>query len=152
MLGEGIMRVTEDDLGRLTEKVCTSILGLPLHAVPKTEATDQRISITARVRMSADDWNGALTLGCSELLAARIAVATHKNQTDLTTTRIEEAVGKVAELIAGELKAVSDRAYIVVPAIVCETCDVVPIGTRRIVCVSFGCYSQPLLVTLVERQ
>ena len=69
MRGVDIMKITEDDLGRLTEKVWSSILGLPLQRTPKTETADQRISVTARVRMSAGDWNGALTLGCSELLA-----------------------------------------------------------------------------------
>jgi len=146
------MRVTEDDLGRLTEKVWSSILGLALDRIPKADTADQRISLTARVRMSAGDWTGALTLGCSDLLAARIAMVVHQSQTNLTTSQIEHAVGRVTELIASEVKETARSACILAPPIVYEKRDVIPIGTRRIACVAFGCYSQPLLVTLVERQ
>jgi hypothetical protein len=145
------MQITDNDLARVTERVWSSVLGLPLQRLLKTMTPDQRIAITARVRIATPGWSGALTLGCSELLASRIATVAHDNPIDITLSRIEHAVGNMADLIAVELRLMLDNSCVLSPPIVCEGLEVIPIGTRSIAQVPFGCFSQPLLITVVER-
>ncbi|OGR10721.1 MAG: hypothetical protein A2341_28490 [Deltaproteobacteria bacterium RIFOXYB12_FULL_58_9] len=145
------MQIADDELARVTECVWSSVLGLPLQRLPKEETPDQRIAIAARVRIAAESWSGALTLGCSELLGARIAMAAHGNNRDLTVSRIERAVGRVADRIAADVKPMLDDACVLSPPIVSEGPDVIPVGMRSIGQVCFICFSQPLLIAVAER-
>ena len=95
-----------------------------------------------------------MTLGCSELLATRVAMVVHgnDNQVDLTLSRIEQAVGKVTDLVANDVMKLIGGPCVLSPPIVCEGLEVIPIATLPIAQVAFACYSQPLIITLVERQ
>jgi hypothetical protein len=140
------------ELARVTDQVWSSVLKLPIHGAPRTDTPDQRISITGRVRITSAEWIGALTVGCSDMLAARVArVVVTDDKGDLGLSRIEMAVGRVTELIADDAKSLVCESCTVSPAMVSEGADVVPMGTTPIAQVAFQCFSQPLLVTLAER-
>jgi chemotaxis protein CheX len=149
------MKDFDDSVCHITQNVWESILGQEIH--PSTaaellgELTGKR-TLTGCVQL-AGAWEGTVLLHCSLNLATRLAAVMFSMEAgSLGQGEIEDAWGELANMVAGNVKALLPRpCQLSLPAVV-QGLDyhvVVP-GTRVFAQSFLECQGEPVLVTLLE--
>ena len=149
------MNEIEEALVNITQNIWESILGLEIQrsrdVAPLTQTTRER-SLTGCVQL-AGAWEGSVFLYCSAALAGEVAATMFGTSPEtLRSGDVEDALGELTNMVAGNLKIVLPRpCQLSLPAVV-EGIDyrvIVP-GTKISAQVLFESNSKPLLVTVLE--
>jgi chemotaxis protein CheX len=149
------MNEIEEAIVNITQNIWESILGLEIQrsrdVAPLTQATRER-SLTGCVQL-AGAWEGSVFLYCSAALAGEVAATMFGTSPEtLRSGDVEDALGELTNMVAGNLKIVLPRpCQLSLPAVV-EGIDyrvIVP-GTKISAQVLFESNSKPLLVTVLE--
>lgn len=149
------MNDIEKAIVNITQNIWESILGLEVRrardVAPLTQSTRER-SLTGCVQL-AGAWEGSVFLYCSEALAGEVAATMFGTSPEtLRNGDVEDALGELTNMVAGNLKIVLPRpCQLSLPAVV-EGIDyrvIVP-GTKIAAQVLFESNSKPLLVTVLE--
>ncbi|HVN75155.1 MAG TPA: chemotaxis protein CheX [Thermoanaerobaculaceae bacterium] len=149
------MNEIEEAIVSITQNIWESILGLQVErardVAQLTQATREK-SLTGCVQL-AGAWEGSVFLYCTAALAGEVAATMFGTTTaSLRNGDVEDALGELTNMVAGNLKIVLPRpCQLSLPAVV-EGIDyrvIVP-GTKIAGQVLFESSSQPLLVTVLE--
>ncbi len=149
------MNDIEKAVVNITQNIWESILGLDLRrardTAQLTESTRER-SLTGCVQL-AGAWEGSVFLYCPATLAGEVAATMFGTSPEsLPSGDVEDALGELTNMVAGNLKIVLPRpCQLSLPAVV-EGIDyrvIVP-GTKIAAQVLFESNSKPLLVTILE--
>jgi chemotaxis protein CheX len=149
------MNEIEEAIVNITQNIWESILGLEIQrsrdVAPLTQATRER-SLTGCVQL-AGAWEGSVFLYCSAALAGEVAATMFGTSPEtLRSGDVEDALGELTNMVAGNLKIVLPRpCQLSLPAVV-EGIDyrvIVP-ETKISAQVLFESNSKPLLVTVLE--
>lgn len=101
---EEIFVPQSEHLASIAHNVLNDFLGIPCQPL-ETMSSPPLDTRGARVFISGG-WEGAVALGCSEALARKVAsVMFAKTPQDMTVEEIEDAVGELANIIGGNIKA-----------------------------------------------
>ena len=149
------MNDIEEAIVNITQNIWESILGLEVQrardVAQLTQATREK-SLTGCVQL-AGAWEGSVFLYCTATLAGEVAATMFGSSPGtLRNGDVEDALGELTNMVAGNLKIVLPRpCQLSLPAVV-EGIDyrvIVP-GTKIAGQVLFESNSQPLLVTVLE--
>lgn len=100
------MQFIEEEIRVVADFVTLTVMKLPLDQeyVPSPRFGHDA-EVRTRVNMDAPDWNGSLHFACSKGFARRAAAALFEKEVDmLTDDEEEDAVGELANMIAGGIK------------------------------------------------
>jgi CheY-specific phosphatase CheX len=97
----------DDELDQTTTLVWSTMVGLPLRRVngPSTPGPGTNGHVTGLVNLEGA-YEGALMVNCSMTLAARLASVMFATDTEADASDIRDAVGELANMVAGNIKAV----------------------------------------------
>jgi chemotaxis protein CheX len=149
------MNEIEEAIVNITQNIWESILGLQLDRardVAQLSQASREKSLTGCVQL-AGAWEGCVFLYCTSALAGEVAATMFgTNAEGLRNGDIEDALGELTNMVAGNLKIVLPRpCQLSLPAVV-EGIDyrvIVP-GTKIAGQVLFESNAQPFLVTVLE--
>ncbi len=149
------MKDINESIVNITQNIWESILGLGIqraHDVAPLTGTAGERSLTGCVQL-AGAWEGSVFLYTTAQLAAEVAATMFgTTRESLRNGDVEDALGELTNMVAGNLKIVLPRpCQLSLPAVV-DGIDyrvIVP-GTKIAGQVLFESMSQPLLVTLLE--
>ncbi len=149
------MNEIEEAIVNITENIWESILGLQVERARDVAALTQTTgekSFTGCVQL-AGAWEGSVFLYCTAALAGEVAATMFGTTAEgLRNGDVEDALGELTNMVAGNLKIVLPRpCQLSLPAVV-EGIDyrvIVP-GTKIAGQVLFESGSQPFLVTVLE--
>lgn len=96
------MGTYDEDIDATVRSVWSAMLALPLEPV-QPFVSDIELTMTAVVVLDGD-FGGAVKVGCGSGLASRIAAAMFAAVTEPTPDDVRDALGEVANMIAGNLK------------------------------------------------
>jgi len=149
------MNFTTENIVQITTDIWTSTLGVEIQHVPDgVQIPKQERSMIGCIQITGD-WEGAVTLHCSEALA-RHATATMFNMPseEVSSEEIRDTLGELTNMTAGNIKSLLPaNCYISLPS-VAEGLDyrlTVP-GGKIILQDGFECVGQPLIITILERE
>lgn len=149
------MKDFDDSVCHITQNVWESMLGQEIHPSSAAELLGEltgKRTLTGCVQL-AGAWEGTVLLHCSLGLASRLAgVMFSSDPETLGQGEVEDAWGELANMVAGNVKALLPRpCQLSLPAVV-QGLDyhvVVP-GTRVFAQSFLECQGEPVLVTLLE--
>lgn len=140
-------------LCELTERIWKTVLGLDLHPETTGSRPLSGPCLTGCVQLTGD-WEGAVTLSCPMALGRHIAAIVFGLPADLTTASdVRDALGELANMTGGNLKAVlSDQCRLSLP-VVAEGSDPAPLvpGTRSLCEAAFECRGHVVRVAVWQR-
>lgn len=151
------MREFGDSVCEITSNVWASILGVEI--VPSTAAEllgalSGGPTLTACVQI-AGSWEGTVLLHSSLALASRLAGIMFSSTAErLAQAEVEDAWGELANMVAGNVKALLPRpCQLSLPAVVrgLDYHIVVP-GTSVLTQAFMECSNEPVLVTVLESE
>lgn len=147
------MNFSEQDISQVTESIWISVLGIDVKRRPEAVTpNDKEQFLTACVQITGD-WEGAVVLQCSSALARTIGAIMYDIEPDAgTTDEVQDALGELTNMIAGNLKALLPGiCHLSLPAVV-EGLNYKSIAPRSepISQVAFESQSQPFMVMLLE--
>ena len=148
------MPISAIDICQSVESIWMSLLGLEVQPSPQVASLNGgRHFLTSCVHLTGG-WDGAVTLECSMPLARQIASIMFSMEPEAASMEeIRDALGEMVSITGGNLKAIlAGDCHLSLPT-VAEGLDyrlAVP-RSRVVARVGFECQSQPLLVTLLER-
>jgi chemotaxis protein CheX len=97
------MGFSDADLAEVTERIWSSILGLELELAPPNGNGDNRY-FTGCVQITGE-WEGAITIACSEHLARRATSIMFETPADEASfEEVQDAVGELTNMLGGNLK------------------------------------------------
>jgi len=147
------MQMMEEEIQRLAPMIWDSILRLPLEPAAEVPRSGERI-VSSCVHISGA-WNGLVVLNCGLDFAAKAArIMFNFHDEKPTTADIQDALGELANMIGGNLKALlPETCHLSLPAVV-EGADysVRFPGARLVTRVPFRSGEHPLTVSLHERE
>lgn len=92
------------EIEQITESVCETLLDVKV-SVRESGAPDAGGSVARQVRIKGE-WNGSVTVECSELLARRAAGAAFAiDPAKASAEDIQDVVGEIANQVGGNIKA-----------------------------------------------
>lgn len=149
--------VHEEDIVQIMQSIWMSILDLPIMAdeggKAKVDGAEDR-TLTGCVQLTGD-FEGAVMLYCTRGLARQVASVMFEVEPDnLTVEEIQDALGEVTNMAAGNIKPLlPGTSRLSLPSVV-EGLDysvIVP-GSQVENHVGFDCEGLPLVLTLVRRK
>lgn len=142
------MSVTSEDLGQIVEEVLSTFL--PDLAPANPEDADPT-SVAAIVHISGT-WTGSVVVSCSDDLAGSTAAAMlDADATGLTGEDISDALGEVANMIGGGVKAMMPEPSVLsLPVVVFGGGQSYVPGTIEVQQGRWSSSGQPLTVTVLE--
>jgi chemotaxis protein CheX len=153
--GPPITELTDDVIASVVGNIASAFLGLELtrmslpHAPPAAATT----SFTACVQITGA-WEGAVSVRCALPLAARVAAGMFDTEpTGITADDIHDAIGELANMVGGNVKALlPGPSALSLPAVIegSEYRTTVP-GTDRANELGFACEAGALTVSVFER-
>ena len=103
------MMLRETELVKLTEIVWGTLVGTPIESVEQDSPEGNPGSLVAQVKVSGE-WSGLVRLVCSERMTESLAsVLFGIMPEDVIRADSKDALGELANIIAGYVKAMSDR-------------------------------------------
>lgn len=149
--------VHDDEILQIMQSIWMSILDLPIEADGRgreriTQAGER--TLTGCVQLTGD-FEGAVTLDCTRSLARKCAaVMFEAEEESLTVEEIQDALGELANMAAGNVKPLlAGSSRLSLPSVV-EGLDyslIVP-GAQVMNQVGFDCEGQPIVVTVLKRK
>lgn len=141
----------DDEVTETVQAVWATLFEFPLtHSVETSAAADREV--TALVQLDGA-WQGAVMLQCSATLAAVLTAAMFNTGDDPAAEDIRDALGEVANMVAGNIKAVLPQpSSLGLPVVAFgRDYEVRIMGAEAVTKVGFSCRSGPLLVSLMQR-
>lgn len=145
--------VSNAKLYEVAQTICATFLGLDIAECPGGIHAEDANCLTACVLISGA-WNGALTVRVSEILARRVASEMFAMaDEDLTGDEVQDALGEVANMLGGNVKAlIPGRCALSLPTVAQGRCDrLTAPGAARIRAVDCTFDDQPIQVAILER-
>jgi chemotaxis protein CheX len=142
------MSVTTEDLGQIVEEVLLTFLPELSRANPED---DQPTTVAAIVHISGT-WTGSVVVSCSDDLATRTAGRMLEAEpSSLTAEDISDALGEVANMVGGGVKAMMPEPSMLSLPVVAfgGGRNFVP-GTIEVQSARWVYQGQPLTVTVLE--
>ena len=142
------MTVTTSDLGQIVEEVLAAFLP---DLSPANPEDDQPTTVAAIVHISGT-WTGSVVVSCSDPLASRTAASMLEAEpTGLSGEDISDALGEVANMIGGGVKAMMPEPSVLSLPVVAfgGGQNYVP-GTIEVQSGRWTCSGHPLTVTVLE--
>jgi CheY-specific phosphatase CheX len=145
------MTVTETDIENITRTIWDSLFDCPLERTePRHLGGDSVVTGCLQINGA---WQGAVLLQCPVVLAASLAAMMFRSEERPTTDHIKDALGELANMIAGNVKALlPETSHLSLPAVALGSdYELNIIGTTVLLMASFRCREQILTVTLLGR-
>jgi chemotaxis protein CheX len=147
------MEFSSEDLGQIVNDIWTSMLGFPVQARSAPAEMNGTRHLSASVQISGG-WDGTVLVSCAEDLARKVA-ATMFDVDESTTTddEIRDALGEVANMTAGNVKALVESYCRLSLPMVAEGRELaisIP-GSRVVAQASFDCDDAPLTIEVYEK-
>jgi chemotaxis protein CheX len=142
------MSVSTEDLGQIVEEVLSTFLPDLSPAAPED---DEPTTVAAIVHVSGT-WTGSVVVSCSDDLAVRTAASMLEAEpSGLTGEDISDALGEVANMIGGGVKAMMPEPSMLSLPVVAfgGGRNFVP-GTIEVQSGRWTCSGRPLSVTVLE--
>jgi chemotaxis protein CheX len=145
-------------ISETVRNIWTVILGMDVHEGPSNVTALKKVdtgrTLTACVQL-AGAWEGSVLLYCTQELARRAAAVMFGTTVEAVSgEEVEDALGELANMTAGNIKTLLPRpCELSLPAVV-DGIDyrlAIP-GSRVSSKVLLECEEEPLLVTLLERE
>jgi len=148
------MHFSADDINQITSDIWTSTLGLSAQAVDVPwEGQSKERSLIGCIQVTGD-WEGAVTLYCSEGLANKAtAVMFDMAPEEITDAEVHDTLGELTNMTAGNIKSLLPGDCRISLPSVAEGIDykvTIP-GGKVTFQQSFECEGEPLLITILER-
>ena len=146
------MAVYDVDIEQTVRAIWDAMLDLPLERIdPQSCPCDP--SITAVVVLDGD-FDGAIQIGCGRAMALRITQAMFANDEQPSTEDISDALGEVANMIAGNLKsAFPGHTSVGLPIVAFRTDYKLAIpGARQVGLVCYLSDGESLRVALMQQE
>jgi chemotaxis protein CheX len=144
------MSVTTGDLTQIVEEVLTSFLPDLQPANPEDDAPT---SVAAIVHVSGT-WTGSVVVSCSSDVADSTAAAMLDVPVeDLTGPDVSDALGEVANMIGGSVKAMMpEPSMLSLPVVTFGGGESYVPGTVELQSNRWGWHGEPLVVTVLEHR
>jgi chemotaxis protein CheX len=136
---------------QVVEMVFQTMLGLEVEPHPKP--WDRSFNMVTAAVYFAGPWNGAVLLECTQPQACRFAQLLMSIETpDTLNEDVRDALGELANMLAGNLKAVLPHGTVLSMPSVIEGADysLQMCGKKSLERVPFACAQETFGVTLVE--
>ena len=145
------MTVVDNDLDQIARTIWGTLFEFPLEA-GHAERLDQDATVTSVVHIDGA-WQGAVVLRCPMALAAAVTGAMFKADVAPEADDIRDALGELANMVAGNVKALlPEPCGISLPAVAFGLdYQLQVVGTVPIARAVFSSGGHPLVVTLLER-
>ena len=147
------MGFSDADLAEVTERIWSSILGLELEQAPLNGSASDRY-FTGCVQITGE-WEGAITLACSEWLARHVTSIMFETPADEASfEEVQDAVGELTNMLGGNLKVLLPQpSQMSLPAVI-EGSDykiMVP-STAVMNEVGFNSEGHPLRISILQKK
>jgi len=147
------MSLQDHDIAELTERVWSSFLGLDLSRTEWDATADLATCVTGCVQI-AGEWNGAVTLHCSEPLARQAtSILFETEAAEATFEEMQDTIGELTNMIGGNFKVLLPQpTQLSLPAVI-EGSDyslVIP-GTTPQHVIHFESDGRPLRVSILAK-
>jgi chemotaxis protein CheX len=146
--------LSDDDLFTLAETVWGSILGLQLSRADEVDGKIGDTTVIACVQITGD-WEGAVTVACSQSLATKLAAAMFGLEPDeLSEDEVRDAMGEIANMTGGNVKGLAPGVNtLALPTVAEGEENSLSIAkTRRLNRVVGISESEPVLITVFGKQ
>jgi len=148
------MSVRQEDLIAMNEQIWASMLGITISAIEYADALAHGGGYIGGCVQLVGAWQGAVRVDCGQGLAQRAAMTFQgKREGELSLDEVRDAVGELANMVAGSVKALLPQpTHISLPS-VADGNDydlTVRHGRVHLQC-PFECEGERLIVSLIER-
>ena len=147
------MEFSTEDLGQIVSDIWTSMLGFPVQARSEPAEMNGTRHLSASVQISGG-WDGTVLVSCAEGLARKVAATMFDVEESSTTDdEIRDALGEVANMTAGNVKALVESYCRLSLPMVAEGRELaisIP-GSRVVAQASFDCDDAPLTIEVYEK-
>jgi chemotaxis protein CheX len=147
------MLLDEAILGPIVTDIWATILDLELEPIDSESLPAETRVLTGCVQITGD-WDGAVTLECSEALARRAsAIMFGLDETDLSDEDLHDTVGELTNMTAGNVKAtLAGSCSLSLPSVTSGPEHRVSIpGTRVLERLAFACGEHLLVACHLQR-
>jgi len=147
------MEFSAEVILQITRDVCSSIMSLEVDPSETDPHRGGEADTLAGYVLIAGGWNGAVCVHCSARLGRLLAARMFGGDPQLISVdQTQDALGEVANMIAGQVKALSPQgAVLSLPAVVWGTDYRVRVpGSELLAEITMSCQGMPLLVTLFQ--
>jgi chemotaxis protein CheX len=146
----------QSDIQEIARMIWETVFDLVLEPADDVELSEES-TVTSFVLVDGE-WQGAVMLQCPMVLAEALTVSMFDGNSDgcptMSEADVRDAVGEVANMVAGNIKALlPEPCHISLPAVALGSDDAVSVpGTESMIAVPFTCHGQSLVITLLERR
>jgi len=145
---------SEVEIQQVCETVFNSVLGWEVFPADRVVNAEQERIIASSVQISGA-WDGAVALYCPEPLARQAACGMFGlNANDIAAEDVQDALGELANMIGGNLKALlPEPCYLSLPTVADGTVFTLRIRGSEVQCqVPLECQGFPVTVTVLKRK
>lgn len=144
------MTLTSDNVQTLTRQAWTSVLGEDIDCGVAPTSTEP-VHVTSCVHVTGE-WNGAIVLQCSRLLARSVTESMFEmSPGEASAAEIEDAVGELANIIGGGLKCLlPGPSTLSLPTVTDGVAMAIP-GSEAILGETFSAGGEAFIVTVHQR-
>lgn len=139
------------DIEGITRMIWSTLFDLSLELGHSGEISAGS-SVTSCVQIDGA-WRGALVMTCPIALAQTLTAQMFHAQSTPDLDDVRDALGELANMLGGNIKALLPApSQISLPAVaIGSNYELSVVGTGEVAGVAFSCDSQPLLVSLLQR-
>jgi len=143
------MTLTQDALVEVVDEVMGTFVGAVIEPMPSDPAGD--LPVTAFVHVTGE-WAGSVLVSCTERLATAAAAAMlNQPEGSLQPGDVSDALGEVANMIGGSIKALMPEPSILsLPVVTFGTIETVVPGAELLQRLERSCIGEPLTVTVLH--
>lgn len=148
------MSVRQEDLIAMNEQIWASMLGITISAIEYADALSHGSGYIGGCVQLVGAWQGAVRVDCGQGLAQRAAMTFQgKSAGQLSLDEIRDAVGELANMVAGSVKALLPQpTHISLPSVADgNDYDLTVRHGRVLLQCPFECEGERLVVSLIER-
>jgi len=147
------MNVVDSDLEMVTRTIWETLFALPLERSGDESRQAGDATVTSIVHIDGA-WQGAVMLRCPMTLAVVLTSAMFQAGADPGTDDVRDALGELANMAAGNLKALlPEPCGISLPTVAFGLdYQMSVVGTVTIATASFTCEGHPLVVMLLHQR
>jgi chemotaxis protein CheX len=147
------MEFKEDNIGQIVTDIWSSMLGFSVRSRNGPAEMNGSRYLSASVQISGG-WDGTVLVSCAEVLARKVAAVMFDSEESATSDdEMRDALGEVANMTAGNVKALVDGYCRLSLPMVAEGRELsisIP-GSRVVSGVTFDCSGDPLTVEVYEK-
>jgi chemotaxis protein CheX len=148
------MHIGHELIDEIVETIWASTLGLTVRPCDQVALPAGNAGFQTGCVQITGAWEGAITLSCADGLARRAAALMFSiDLDDVTTEHVHDALGELANITGGNLKAFfPEPCYLSLPAVVDGTDYAFRVLASRVLArAAFQCQDAPFQVVVLER-